>query len=116
MLTAFLQRHWGAGKLIMHIALLNSVSRYVPWLGIPTSPWDDVYLNSKGGVTCGAVRYANWLTSILHQIGAAFYVFFRGFPPRVGDFGNIIRQRIRRILRPCLKDSLTPAPLLGHVP
>ena len=62
------------GRVGTKIALLYSISSYVPWAEIPTSPWDNLSFASKGEGTCGAVGYANYVISSLHQIGAALYV------------------------------------------
>ena len=56
------------------IALLHLVSIYILLMGMPSSPWDDFYFASKGELTCGAVVCTNWITIILHQIGALLYV------------------------------------------
>ena len=58
----------------MQIALLHSVSRYVPWMGRPTSPWYNLSFASNGKVNCGTIRCANWHTLSLHYISSSFYI------------------------------------------
>ena len=57
--TAFLQWHQSAGGKGTHIVLMHSVSRYVPCMGNPPSPWYNLFFASKGEVTCGIVGCAN---------------------------------------------------------
>ena len=69
-LNALIQCHWGAGGIGAHIALLNYISNYVPQMGMPQSPWDDLYFTSKGKGTRGSAGCANCPTASLNQIGA----------------------------------------------
>ena len=73
--TAFL--HWrervmGEGA---QIALLHLVSSYVPRMGMPASPWENLYFALKGDITCGACACANWQTASLNQIRATVHVY-----------------------------------------
>ena len=72
--TAFL--HWrkrmmGRGA---QIALLHLVSSYVPRMGMPASPWENLYFALKGDISCGACACANWQTASLNQIRATVHV------------------------------------------
>ena len=72
--TVFLQWHQIIGGRGTQIALLHLVSSYVPHMGMPPPPWDDLSFVSKEEVTCGVVVCANWLMAKLHQIGAMVHV------------------------------------------
>ena len=54
--------------------MLHSIYHYVPRVGMPALPWDELYFSSKGEVTCGTVGYTNWPIVSLHQIGVTIYV------------------------------------------
>ena len=74
MSTAFIQWHESAGGGGAQITLLQLVSRYVPRMGMPPSPWYDLSFESKGKVMCSTVTCANWLTASLLQIGTVVNV------------------------------------------
>ena len=66
------QRSAGGGG--DHIFMLHSVSIYASYMGITLSPWYDISFASKGEVTCSTAGCANWITTILHHIGAVLYI------------------------------------------
>ena len=72
--TVLLQCHQGARRRGVQIALLHSVSNYVPRMGLPASPWDNRSFASKGDITCETIACANWLPEILHHIRATVHV------------------------------------------
>ena len=53
--TNFLQWHQGTSVRGAQIMLLHSVSSYIPRMGLPASPWDNLSFALKGDVTYGAV-------------------------------------------------------------
>ena len=46
--------------------LLRLVPSCVPHMGVPPSPWYEIYFESMGEVTCSAVVCAIWLMTSLH--------------------------------------------------
>ena len=69
-----LQWYQGVRGRGAQIALPQSISNYVPRMGLPASPWDDRSFASEGGITCGTIACANWPLEILHHIRATFHV------------------------------------------
>ena len=72
--TAFIQWYQGAWCKGVKIALLHSMLNYLPRMGMPPSPWDNLSFVSKGKMNCVTVGCANCFTASLHQIGSAIYV------------------------------------------
>ena len=58
----------------MQIATLHSVSKYVPRMGIPESPWENGSFASKGGIACGTIACAIWPLVTLNQTRATIHV------------------------------------------
>ena len=128
--TAFLQCHWSVGWRGAQIALLYSISSYVPRMEMHPSPWDDLSFASKVEVTWGSIGCANWLPISLHYIFAAIYVLIAQavdaslsvdpkmdlLGPFVAYYAGIDSICIRKIIylpAPCvgifLERDLTPA-------
>ena len=56
------------------IVLLQSVSNYVPRMGLTESPWNDEYFKSNQDIACGTITCKNWPPESLHQIRATVHV------------------------------------------
>ena len=67
--TLFLKWYQGARRRGTQIALLHSVSKYVPGMGLMVSPWDDGSFAYKGDIAC-----TNWPSASLHQIRSMIHV------------------------------------------
>ena len=66
--TVLLQCHQGARRRGVQIALLHSVSNYVPSMCLPESPWYNGSFASKGGIACNIIPCTKWPPVSLHQI------------------------------------------------
>ena len=57
-LTALIKWHRDAGVWGSETVLLHSISNYVPRIGMPPSPWDDLYFPFKCVLTVDAINTA----------------------------------------------------------
>ena len=71
--ATFLQWHQGMSGRGAMIVLLNSVSRYVPRMGMTASLWDNLFFTLKEDVTCDDITFVNCHTISLHQIGSTVH-------------------------------------------